>query len=169
MANLYGLDMTGLVAKPPRQAPVGTAGGRDRVCHGTYRLLAGMADDDILFLCRIPTNARLTHIYMIWDDLGTTMTADLGLYEPQVAAGDTPVAVDDNLFLSAEALGTVQAIPVDALFDTLDQTTAGKRLWEMAALSEDPGGHFDLALTFDSVGTPTTGADIIWAVHYVRD
>ena len=162
MATFYAADVTSI--RVPGKAPVGTHGARIRVAHGSYSLVAGFVSGEILVLARLPVIARPLELWLGWDDLGGTMTMDLGLYQTD------GTILDVNEFASGLAGGSAATL-ADQIYQAAatDLDRQGRRLWEFASVAADPGGLYDLAVTFTTVTTPTTGADLSWRFNFAID
>jgi hypothetical protein len=122
-------------------------GGGLKVFANTVELAATNIDDvgDKVMLLAIPGNARLIDLVIFNDDLDAhatpTLTADIGLYYGDgvtgKAAGDV---IDVDAF--ATAITTLQAantVGVRVGFEALNIDKIGKPLWEIGALTRDPG------------------------------
>lgn len=144
-------------------AGVGHMGGRQRIVHGNLVLASAVATGDILRMARLPSNARIISILDFHDDLGTTVPADLGVYD---ALDDA--LIDANLYVTAQALGSVQSSFAERRWTILTETTAGDRIWENLGLAVDPNVMYDLAWTVGSVTAGSTG-DVAMQVHYTVD
>ncbi len=169
MTNYGSNDvMAGVLASPPRQSPVGLTRGRVRVQHGTFQIPAGLLINEYIILFRLPTVARILTLFTQWDDLGGTMTLQLGLYDAHENISDSPTVRDFDLFDVAGA-GSAAVASVDQRFATLNHNTTGQMLWELLGLTADPGGDYDVVVTFTAATTPITGADYSWRCTYIVD
>lgn len=110
---------------------------------------------DVLYLMRIPTNARMIDLGKIsYGAFGGTSAVSMGFYHPtmtaaQVTAGSTKLWNAQSIV----AAGSRQFMFGVALADL------GKRAWELAGLTKDPGGEMDIIMT---VSTATTAAARIY-------
>jgi hypothetical protein len=130
---------------------VGKSGGRVRIQTDNFEWLGTTMTTaaDFCRLCRVPTNARLIS-FVIWnDDLDSngspTLVTDLGIYP---IASDTAVSSD----CLADGDTSMQSATVGAGTELLclaaaDLPNMGKPLWEVAGLSTDPGGLYDICIT----------------------
>jgi len=163
MGTISSQDITDLNASPPKPLPVGKLGGRVRIATGTIEAATGDLDvADIIKLTRLPTIARVHSIILRNDDLGTTLTADVGLYETD------GTVIDVDAYANAFVLHTASTAGVDAAFTTRDINKAGQQVWQDAGKASDPGGYEDLVLTVDASTTPAAGT-ISWTVLYSVD
>lgn len=107
---------------------------------------------------RVPSWMRVSEILVDTDDIGTTTTADLGLYR---TAADGGAVVDADFFASAlvwnaGALANQSVVHESAV---IDLPNYGKRLWEQLGLTADPQIYYDVCATLvgaaDGAGTVT--------------
>lgn len=156
--TITDLDAKPLVKQPPR-----LISGRVRVAMGTVALVTGDLDaNDIIVLTRLPTNAALLSLVLFNDDLGTSLTLDVGLYETDGTVKDV------DAYASAYESGTVSTAGVELLNEARDINNMGERIWQDAGDSTDPGGHYDIAATVVTSSTPAAG-DLSWRILYVID
>lgn len=100
-------------------------------------------------MVQVPSNARLSQLLLSCDDLGTTGTADIGVYETTANGG---AVVDADFFASAQALTTALS-NVDVLGEaaganaSLDVAEREQPLWQVLGLTEDPRKDYDIVLT----------------------
>ena len=128
-----------------------------RVAQGTIALAAGDSDnDDVVMLAPIPSNAVVSSIFIGSDTLGGSCTFNVGIY---TSAG---VVKDEDVFATAVADAGAMA---DVRFEAADINTAGKKMWELAGDSSDPGGVFYVAATMAAAGG--TAGDMSFNIHYV--
>jgi len=128
-----------------------------RVAQGTIALAAGDSDnDDVVMLAPIPSNAVVSQLFIGSDTLGGSCTFNVGIY---TSAG---VVKDEDVFATAVADAGAMA---DVRFEAADINTAGKKMWELAGDSSDPGGVFYVAATMAAAGG--TAGDMSFNIHYV--
>jgi hypothetical protein len=128
-----------------------------RVAQGTIALAAGDSDnDDVVMLAPIPSNAVVSQLTIGSDTLGGSCTFNVGIY---TSAG---VVKDEDVFATAVADAGAMA---DVRFEAADINTAGKKMWELAGDSSDPGGVFYVAATMAADGG--TAGDMSFNIHYV--
>ena len=128
-----------------------------RVAQGTIALAAGDSDDnDIVMLAPIPSNAVVSQLFIGSDTLGGSCTFNVGIY---TSAG---VVKDEDVFASlvADAAGMA-----DVRFEAANIDTAGKKMWELAGDSSDPGGYYYVAATMAADGQ--TAGTMSWNISYV--
>jgi hypothetical protein len=122
-------------------------GGGLKVYANTVELATTNIDDigDKVMLLAVPGNARLIDLVIFNDDLDTnvspTLAADIGLYYGDGVTGKAPGdIIDVDAF--ATAITTLQAantVGVRVGYEALDINKIGKPLWEIGALTRDPG------------------------------
>lgn len=115
------------------------------------------------FRLRIPTNVRIDGSSRIsWDDLATTGSPamNLGLYAVDGNTTDATTALASALALSAVSATGGVIIPADFAND-------GKYAWELAGLSSDPGGFFDVKGVTTTAATDTAGTITLNLKYYL--
>ena len=128
-----------------------------RTAHGTVELAAGDSDDDdIVMLAPIPSNAAVPSLFIGSDTFGGSCTFNVGIY---TSAG---VVKDEDVFATAVADAAAMA---DVRFEAADIDTAGKKIWELAGDSSDPGGYYYIAATMAAAGG--TEGDMSFNIQYV--
>ena len=171
MASIKSNLMTNVTATPPVHNDVGKDGGRIRIVCDSFECDVSeiTAADDYILLCRLPTLARIVSA-VFWNDAldsGSGLTMDLGLYTPAGAVVDidcyttTPSAV----FQAAVVGAGTELIAVHAS----DLDNMGKRLWDAAGVSTDPGGYYDLALTVAVHAGGDQDGTLSFRIMYVVD
>ncbi len=100
----------------------------------------------------------------------TTLTADLGLYEPGDLHDGAVVDIDLFVSLADISAGSLNRIEFLTESGTITGTDRGLRLWEMSTLgaetlTEDPQVDYDLVLTI-GVATLFTGGVMLIEVEY---
>lgn len=124
----------------------------------TYRV-GKIKSSDFIDRVRVDTTA----------DMGTTTTADIGLYNTLAHSSGGSV-VDADFFASALSLKDGALSNNDATFESGAAggliTNAEKRVWEALGLSADPGLEYDVALTLTGA-CDGTGTALV-RVHVVR-
>lgn len=121
---------------------------------------------DVILFAPLPSNAVLVDVLFKNADLDTngspTLAANIGLY----------YFGDDNLKTTTTEFGDVVDADCIAAASTIFRAAvttftsvgpaigdAGKRLWELAGLTSDPGGQFCVGITISAVSaTPAAGA-----------
>lgn len=123
----------------------------------TVEVTAAASATSTYVMARIPSDARLvpeSRIY--WDDLASTgsPTVDVGLDN-----GDTtdPDALSNGHDVTASGNGLVLSAIADM----------GKMAWELAGLSSDPGGFFDVYASLVDADANTGGTVTMHLVYTV--
>ena len=157
------------VASPQVMSPVYQLHGRVRSVMGTVALATGDIDaGDIVLIAPVPSGATIKSIQLASDDLdsGTpALTWDLGLY----TTAATPVAVDINYYGTVITLGQAVTVFTEYSYDARPIEDCGQRVWEDAAVSSDPGGHYYIALTVNVTAATAVAGDVSFIIEYVLD
>ena len=128
-----------------------------RVAQGTIELAAGDSDnDDIVMLAPIPSNATVPQLFVGSDTLGGSCTFNVGIHT------SSGTVKDEDVFASAVS---DEAAMADVRFEAANIDTAGKKMWELAGDSSDPGGYFYIAVTMSAAGG--TAGTLSWNISYV--
>tara|TARA_B110000285_G_scaffold1441_1_gene1575 strand:+ start:64 stop:543 length:480 start_codon:yes stop_codon:yes gene_type:complete len=128
-----------------------------RTAHGSVELAAGdSTDNDIVMLAPIPSNASIPTLFVGSDTFGGSCTFNVGIY---TSAG---VVKDEDVFATSVADAAAMA---DVRYEAADLNTGSQKLWELAGDSEDPGGYFYVAITFNATGG--TAGTLNWNISYV--
>ena len=129
-----------------------------------------VADNDVILMCEIPVNAKITSIRMSSDDLGTTGDLNLGFY-PGPGSGVTISADSDAV--DEDALGTAIDVNAAALadveqrFEVKNISTLNQKAWELAGLSSEPD-YSTFYIAFTASEATTAAGDIILVVRYTE-
>ena len=164
MTTKYSDDLA-LIINAPHTAypPSRRIGGRVRVATDAFEVATTDLDvGDIIVLARLPSYANITELKIASDDLGTTLTVDIGIYEINGAVADADV------FSTGVDLAAAATNLTDYRYEVANRDTAGKALWEMLALTVDPNKAYDIALTVATSGTPAAGT-IAYEIRYAVD
>jgi hypothetical protein len=130
-----------------------------RTAHGSVELAAGdSTDNDIVMLAPVPSNAAVPTLFVGSDTFGGSCTFNVGVY---TSAG---VVKDEDVFATSVADAAAMA---DVRYEVADLNTGSKKLWELAGDSEDPGGYYYIAITFNATGG--TAGTLNWNISYVVD
>ena len=128
-----------------------------RTAHGTVELASGDSDDDdIVMLAPIPSNASVPSLFIGSDTFGGSCTFNVGIYTTD------GTVKDEDVFATAVADAGAMA---DVRFEAADIDTAGKKMWELAVDSPDPGGYYYIAATMAAAGG--TAGTMSWNISYV--
>ena len=130
-----------------------------RTAHGSVELAAGdSTDNDIVMLAPIPSNAAVPTLFVGSDTFGGSCTFNVGIYQ-----ADGTVK-DEDVFATSVADA---AALTDVRYEAADLNTGSNKLWELAGDSEDPGGYYYVAITFNATGG--TAGTLNWNISYVVD
>ena len=128
-----------------------------RTAHGTVELATGDNDDnDIVMLAPIPSNAAVPSLFIGSDSLGGSCTFNVGIYKTD------GTVKDEDVFATLVADG---AAMTDVRFEAANIDTAGKKMYELAGDSTDPGGYYYIAATMSAAGG--TAGTMSWNITYV--
>ena len=141
--------ITNWEASPQVFSPSGNSGGKTRVLYDSFEVTA-LAAADVVVLDKLITNAIIQKIELINDDLGTTLTVDVGIYS------DAGVTVKDvDIFAAGVDLGTATTSLTDVGW--VDIVNSGNYLYEQAGDLTDPKTKYFICLTVATSGTPAAG------------
>ena len=130
-----------------------------RTAHGSVELAAGdSTDNDIVMLAPIPSNAAVPTLFVGSDTFGGSCTFNVGIYKTD------GTVKDEDVFATSVADAAAMA---DVRYEAADLNTGSQKLWELAGDSEDPGGYFYIAITFNATGG--TAGTLNWNITYVVD
>lgn len=139
-------------------------GGKMRIKVATVELATTDIDiNDTIELCDLPTNAVVHRIWIANDDLdsgGPTITFDLGLYTQAMVAKDADVYANASTQLGAAAGFTNLA------FLTRNIDKNGRRVWQDAGDTSDPGGVYRLVMTIDAAATTPAAGTLSFIVEH---
>ena len=164
MANVNTDLVANFVAVPQVLNPAQQLHGVKRIAQGTIALVAGdLSANDTVMLAPIPSNASISSIKLVNDDLdsGSTITADVGLYNTDLSV------VDADAYASAiTALRAAVAAPgTEVAFEARDHNKTGQKVWQDAGLSVDPGAVYFVGINFPAAGD--TAGDLSFVIEYV--
>ena len=128
-----------------------------RTANGTVELDTGDSDnDDIVMLAPIPSNAVVPSLFIGSDSFGGSCTFNVGIYTTD------GTVKDEDVFATDVADGAAMA---DVRFEAADINTAGKKMFELAGDTTDPGGYYYIAVTMSAAGG--TAGTLSWNISYV--
>jgi hypothetical protein len=163
MANVNTSLVANFVAVPQVLNPAQQLHGVKRIAQGSIALAAGdLSATDTVMLAPIPSNASISSIKLVNDDLdtGSTITADVGLYNTDLSV------VDADAYASAiTALRAAVAAPgTEVAFEERDHNKTGQKVWQDAGLSADPGKVYFVGISFPAAGD--TAGDLSFIIEY---
>ena len=170
MATFNSTEMANLLASPQVLTSVAQWGGRIRIAGGHFEMDATIVTGDVIRLTRLPVNARIWKIELGADNLGTSATFDVGLYQTSGTVLDADefaaaIDLDGIVFAPDSAVGGGTQIIYESAATDIDK--CGDPLWTRAGVSADPGGEYDVALT-GTINTAAAGT-IAYAIWYTVD
>lgn len=123
------------------------------------------ADDDTLQIAILPTDAVLDSMKFAFDDLGTGITLNIGLYQVGDSSGPGAVIDEDELVTLVD-VATAAVAMTEYRYETKGIETTGQTLWELAGLSAAPDyGQFVLVVTVAGDTTAAAGT-VAWIIDY---
>jgi hypothetical protein len=162
MANVNTSLVANFVAVPQVLNPAQQLHGVKRIAQGSIALAAGdLSATDTVMLAPIPSNASISSIKLVNDDLdtGSTITADVGLYNTDLSV------VDADAYASAitDLRGAV-TVGTEVAFEARDINKMGQKVWQDAGLSADPGAVYFVGIGFPAAGN--TAGDLSFIIEY---
>lgn len=163
MANVNTSLVANFVAVPQVLNPAQELHGVKRIAQGSIALATGdLSANDTVMLAPIPSNASISSIKLINDDLdsGTDITADVGLYNTDLSV------VDADAYASAiTALRAAVAAPgTEVAFEARDHNKTGQKVFQDAGLASDPGAVYFVGINFPAAGD--TAGDLSFIIEY---
>ena len=127
-----------------------------RTACGTAELLAGdSTDNDVVLLAPISSKATIHSLKIGSDTLGGSCTFNVGVHNYDGTVGD------EDAFATLVA---DEAVMTEVRHEEATINTVGQKLWELAGLSEDPGGMLYVSITFAATGG--TAGTLSWDITY---
>lgn len=180
MANYYSDHFTatagGTSVDDPRiKVPSGVNHGAIRYKRATVTTAAAVTDDEICVFFDMKTGDRIHALYFSATAMtGTTMTADLGVYDEDL------VLKDLDLFCAAATAPLTDLTTAVARTDmfikgALEDQDRGKTLWELVkegtsgSDTSDPLETWKIALTMNTETLVTAGNENVLEVYYTSD
>lgn len=175
MAQYKSTEVTIFDTLPLNNIEVGKQGAPLRVYTGQISVTTAMIDntDDYIHMVRLPSNARMYACKLFYTDLDSngspTLAFNIGYRYPNGNLIDA-----DNM---ASAVSEPQAVitaaqlkngGLDVLTEALDWANLGKKVWEHAGLTSDPGGYIDIVMAVSTVAA-TAAAGTMRMVIYATD
>ena len=169
MATFKSEIISNLEATPPVLNDISKHGGRVRIAMDNFALSAGVDEDDILHMVKLPSYAVVCSIWMQWSDLASSGSVDIdvGLYN-----ATTGVVVDSDCFgtdISGSTISNTQKYEI-ILDNQANMAKFGDQLWAFAGETADTGDDYYVSLTIDAAASPDSGAEKIgFRIMYVID
>ena len=174
MANVNSNLVANLVADPPVLNSVGVSGGRVRVATDGIVIVPSLDGGDKISLVRLPSNARIQSIQIKGQSIGSVEDADLsyGVYNLSGAVIDEDAYALDSQLLRSDVVIFTDVLGF-GLTATVSSSLTGKRVWEVAGLSSDPGDLLEIAATLtqadSSTGITDTNTAFSFKIEYTVD
>jgi hypothetical protein len=133
-----------------------TSNGDERHARDTFVITSGDSAASTYRICSIPSRAIPISVRLSAPDIGTTTTADVGLYRNTADGG---AVVDADFFASAVSLNGGAISKSEVVFESgvITLANSSKPIWELLGLTVDPTVDYDVVLTLvgaaDGTGT----------------
>ena len=137
MADLKSAYITNATATPRVLTNSSKSNGRLFEASGVVTPAADQADDTIMRVVRVPSNARISEVLLNAADATTGGAIDIGVYQTEDNGG---AVVDRDLFASALALTGGPFLNSDQTFESTEYTVAER---EAAVGSTGPLRRFE--------------------------
>lgn len=146
VVTLKSTSVTNLDATPPVKNPFYKSEGPIREMVDTFSITNGDSAASTYRVCRVHSSWRISSILADAPDIGTTTTADIGLYDTAANGG---AVADADVFASAIVLNAGAIANSDVTHESAVIAVAdyAKRVWENLALTADPNKWYDLTVT----------------------
>lgn len=144
-----------LSAADKKEAPIRSGGAQVVAIAGRYELAAGDDDGSVVRIGRVGANYIPIYGVLQSDSITGMTDLDVGLYKPGVGGA----VVDKDLLADGLDLNAGVAITTDAqnaltnLGGADVVNSIGKNLWELLGLSAPNRADYDLALTWNTIGS----------------
>lgn len=157
--NITNMDKSLVV-----QAPAYQNHGRLRESIDVASIASGDSANSTYRVLRVFSSYRISDLLVDAPDIGTTTTADIGLYDIEANGG---AVIDANFFataldLKAAAIANTNAVHQSGVVAVADYA---KPLWQQLGLTVDPKKFYDIALTL--VGAADAAGAVALRVRYV--
>ena len=141
--------ITNLDAKPPVRTT--NYGATKQTLFGSVAFADAVTSGSTYLLARLPSHTRLQSIKVWLDAAKTTFTGDITLYYSDTWQDGTDAnagtgAVAAHVYKTAYAMAALVTPTEVYLGGNITGANLGKRLWEDAGLTTDPGGMFDIVV-----------------------
>ena len=149
------------------QIEKGLNGSGEKVILGHVVTPTVVADNDVILMCEVPVEAKISSIKMSADDLGTTGDLNVGFY-PGPGSGITIAtdadAVDEDAIGTAIDVNAAVLADVEIRFETANISTVTQKAWELAGLSAKPD-YATFYLAFTASEATTAAGDLVLIVR----
>lgn len=180
MATTKADNITLLDADPREIMETGSVFGSVRVFQDTAAVADGDfdADDDIVTLAEVPSNAKIVSIRIANDGLDTANESlvNVGLYNGSRSFVDNGTTFAADAVIDEDSYATVSAdfqtggaAMTEYAFEARDINAVNNYVWEDAGLNADPGVPLRIAITQTAAVTTDAAGDVSIIVEYVVD
>lgn len=132
---------------------------------GTVEAAAAGDPGSTYRMCSIPSNARAIRVVVATDNLGTTATLDVGIYQTTANGGAVVAAAFFASALNASAAIAETMVTHEAASTGYNIDAIEKPLWGALGLTSDSNRDYDVVVT--SVGDIAAAGTITVIVDYV--
>lgn len=169
MGNQASTELALLEASPPGVADRQLVGAASVKTSGTFEWDTPTSGDT-LQLARVPVDSKLISLKIGWDDMGTTLTIDIGFYK----VGSPGAVIDQDGLCTALVGGTILPAAADLVlfgltelrYETQGIDTTGEMMWELANLSDRPSyEQMDIVITATADSSAVTST-VSWIIEY---
>lgn len=163
---LKSTQVTNADASPATLNSGAVAGGYLRELIGVVEVTNGTTTGSTYRMVRVNSSDRISRILLSCDDIGTTLTADCGIYQTAANGG---AVVDADCFASAVSLkdGALTNSDITHESGVWDIANEHYRVWQVLGLSSDPKREYDIVLT--STANADAGGTISLKVQLQRN
>lgn len=146
VVTLSSTTVTNANATPQALNKLGLDSGRVRRRIAKATITSGDSATSTYRLFRISSSDYIDKLFISSPDIGTTTTADFGLYD--IAAVNAGAVVDADFFTAALSLKDGAIANSDVTHgNIITLTNCEKPVWELLGLSADPRKQYDVAAT----------------------
>jgi len=153
VVNTKSTIVTNLDSSPPVKNDLAIIGGVLREAIGTVEIAAADCDTSVYRMVRVHSSWRISDIKRYNDAITSGTDFDVGLYETAENGG---AVKNINCFADAVSLASGVVVGIEDLFEAGGDEgieDIGKRVWEYAGDTSDPGKFYDLCYTGVAVGS----------------
>lgn len=163
--------VTNLDASPVVVNTAGIGGlARLKAVDGSVTATTGKTSGSTYQLVRVRSNAIVKHLMVKLDAGVTTFAGDVGFYYSTGSNDGTLAANSGTKVGSGQEFGAAVDLHAQTTFVDLCNNVAAakmdKEAWDLAGLSTDPGGFFDIVITNTSTNS---GAPVVYAEAQLTD
>lgn len=139
--------------------------GNERISRAIVAIGNGDSIGSTYRLARVRSADKVNSILFWSPDVGTTVAADVGLYDTAAAGG---AVVDADFYASAVSFASGPYNAVDVTYEALAAggliANGEKRIWEALGLTADPMKEYDITLTLTAASD--AAATQLWQIGF---